>query len=199
MASPIPPTTISLRNVLLRPSISRLSNVSFSMPFSELGSAMDDSFDPTLLPPPPGSAGSVCSNNLNGPRSGHWTVGSNINSAIDDRCRTVWGSSAGAPIVGQPHAHADPIAASLLRKLAKASLEKQIALDAEGTTYSAVRDTAFQHGSALAPASPPKQDSTPKGFYMPRMKDAAGMEFRKKIREDKMMGGAQSQIGLREK
>ena len=145
---------------------------------SDIGSAIDDSFDPTIFRVLPASGGSVRGSdgqyNLNGPRSGHWTVKSSVGSAIDDRCPTVWDARAETQGAAQSHAHAKPIAGSLLRKLGKASLEKQAALDAQRTVQEAVRAPISERGHGSTTASTPKQDAKPKGFYVPRLKDGGG-------------------------
>ncbi|KAK5119845.1 hypothetical protein LTR85_007171 [Meristemomyces frigidus] len=152
------------------------------MAFSDLGSAIDDSFGPTFFPPAPGPAGgdgtrSYC----NGPRSGHWTVTSTIGSGIDDRCPTIWGANAGPYNTQQPGANVEPIAGSLLRKLAKASLEKQAA-EAEVEDYTdgvtKIEQNARQHERLReTERAKAKQDAKPKGFYIPRANDMRGVKI----------------------
>ena len=167
------------------------------MAFSITGSAIDDSFDPTFFAPSPRQAGSVrgsdSQHHFNGPRSGHWTVSSSLGSAIDDRCATVWGSGDGIRVEAQTQAHAQPIAGSLLRKLAKASLEKHNAVEVQAATHEAVENQTSQRGQSLAKAPSAEQDTRPKGFYVPRMKDTRGVDIARRSSQSKVGRGAQVQ------
>ncbi|KAK4544236.1 hypothetical protein LTR36_004446 [Oleoguttula mirabilis] len=166
------------------------------MAFSDLGSAIDDSFSPTFFPPAP--AGPDDQSQYNGARSGHWTVTSSIGSAIDDRCPTVWGANAGQKSVEQPGAYVKPIDGSLLRKLAKASLENNVAaaeVKHHDDSVAELKPNARQQKpTADTGIVKEKPEATPKGFYIPRANDVRGIKITGKGGKDEVVRRPRVQV-----
>ncbi|KAI7553568.1 hypothetical protein KC331_g1137 [Hortaea werneckii] len=133
---------------------------------SDLGSAIDDSFEPNFFQYQPSEP---CQDDTqswyNGPRSGHWSVSSSIGSAIDDRCPTVWGADSvrdgGNAAEGAP---LRPIDGDLLRKLGRTAIEEKIA---EAAAEEALREQASSEVSERRP-SRPEISASPARFYIPK-------------------------------
>ncbi|KAI6910399.1 hypothetical protein KC334_g3445, partial [Hortaea werneckii] len=133
---------------------------------SDLGSAIDDSFEPNFFQYQPSEP---CRDDTqswyNGPRSGHWSVSSSIGSAIDDRCPTVWGADSvrdgGNAAEGAP---LRPIDGDLLRKLGRTAIEEKIA---EAAAEEALGEQASSEVSERRP-SRPEISASPARFYIPK-------------------------------
>ncbi|KAI7593582.1 hypothetical protein KC316_g1651 [Hortaea werneckii] len=133
---------------------------------SDLGSAIDDSFEPNFFQYQPSEP---CQDDTqswyNGPCSGHWSVSSSIGSAIDDRCPTVWGADSvrdgGNAAQGVP---LRPIEGDLLRKLGRTAIEEKIA---EAAAEEALREQASSEVSERRP-SHPETSASPARFYIPK-------------------------------
>ncbi|KAI6955965.1 hypothetical protein D0869_03580 [Hortaea werneckii] len=133
---------------------------------SDLGSAIDDSFEPNFFQYQPSEP---CQDDAqscyNGPRSGHWSVSSSIGSAIDDRCPTIWGADSvrdgGNAAEGAP---LRPIDGDLLRKLGRTAIEEKIA---RAAAEEALREQASSEVSERKP-SRPEISASPARFYLPK-------------------------------
>ncbi|KAI7333202.1 hypothetical protein KC315_g4304 [Hortaea werneckii] len=133
---------------------------------SDLGSAIDDSFEPNFFQYQPSEP---CQDDAqscyNGPRSGHWSVSSSIGSAIDDRCPTIWGADSvrdgGNAAEGAP---LRPIDGDLLRKLGRTAIEEKIA---RAAAEEALREQASSEVSERKP-SRPEISASPARFYIPK-------------------------------
>ncbi|KAI7211748.1 hypothetical protein KC333_g7501 [Hortaea werneckii] len=133
---------------------------------SDLGSAIDDSFEPNFFQYQPSEP---CQDDAqswyNGPRSGHWSVSNSIGSAIDDRCPAVWGADSvrdgGNAAEGTP---LRPIDGDLLRKLGRTAIEEKIA---EAAAEEALRGQASSEVSERRP-SRPEISVSPARFYIPK-------------------------------
>ncbi|KAI7081895.1 Ribokinase-like protein [Hortaea werneckii] len=133
---------------------------------SDLGSAIDDSFEPNFFYYQPSKPYQDDNQSwYNGPRSGHWSVSSSIGSAIDDRCPTVWGpdsmrdsgnAAEGAPL--------RPIDGDLLRRIGRTAIEEKIA---EAAAEEALREQAPSEVSKHE-TSRPEIVAPPAGFYIPK-------------------------------
>ncbi|KAK3111308.1 hypothetical protein LTR53_013577 [Teratosphaeriaceae sp. CCFEE 6253] len=135
---------------------------------SDLGSAIDDSFETNFFPPAAPSNAPEPST-YNGPRSGHWSVSSSIGSGIDDRCPTVWGALPGRGAAGSYNAPIRPLDASLLKRLGRAAVEKAAITQAETKVFN---DTKAAHVSQERREDERTlKQSAPKGFYVPRARE----------------------------
>ncbi|KAI7507611.1 hypothetical protein KC347_g6755 [Hortaea werneckii] len=133
---------------------------------SDLGSAVDDSFEPNFFHYQPSEPYQDDTQSwYNGPRSGHWSISSSIGSAIDDRCPTVWGpdsmrdsgnAAEGAPL--------RPIDGDLLRRIGRTAIEEKIA---EAAAEEALREQAPSEVSKHE-TSRPEIVAPPAGFYIPK-------------------------------
>ncbi len=149
---------------------------------SDLGSAIDDSFEPNFFP-----ASIAPSHGLsayNGPRSGHWSVSSSIGSAIDDRCPTIWGVNTGPGATGPLGATAvKPIEASLLKKIGRAAVAERAAAEVErGRRFVYEADNESQ--ASVKYESKKAKESAPKGFYVPKVKGALNVKTRNEDRKE---------------
>ncbi|GAB1726789.1 hypothetical protein NU195Hw_g6393t1 [Hortaea werneckii] len=137
---------------------------------SDLGSAIDDSFEPNFFQYQPSEPYQDDTQSwYNGPRSGHWSISSSIGSAIDDRCPTVWGpdSIRGSGNVAEG-APLRPIEGDLLRKLGRTVIEGKIA---EAAAEEALREQASSEISKHETSRPeivPQIVPPPAGFYIPK-------------------------------
>ncbi|KAI6832129.1 hypothetical protein KC340_g9525 [Hortaea werneckii] len=133
---------------------------------SDLGSAIDDSFEPNFFQYQPSEP---CQDDAqswyNGPRSGHWSVSSSIGSAIDDRCPTIWGADSvrdgGNAAEGAP---LRPIDGDLLRKLGRTAIEEKIA---RAAAEEALREQASSELSERE-KSRPETVAPPARFFIPK-------------------------------
>ena len=82
-------------------------------------SCIDDSFEPVPWPDFPEEPKTA----LDGKREGHWEVSSSIGSFIDDRCPTIYDY----PVERHAPGAVKPLAGSLLKKLAKATIDEKVA------------------------------------------------------------------------
>ncbi|TKA69697.1 hypothetical protein B0A55_07860 [Friedmanniomyces simplex] len=154
---------------------------------SDLGSAIDDSFSPNFFPV--SVTPSLGTSTYNGPRSGHWSVSSSVGSAIDDRCLTVWGALSGPGATGSPGATAvNPINASLLKRIGRAAVETKAAAEVEVGGQSVSEADNEQQASVRNEVKKVKE-TTPKGFYVPKAKDAPVVKTQK---QDKTSKGAKA-------
>ncbi|RMZ07210.1 hypothetical protein D0862_04335 [Hortaea werneckii] len=133
---------------------------------SDLGSAIDDSFEPNFFQYQPSEPRQDDAQTwYNGPRSGHWSVSSSVGSAIDDRCPTIWGADSvrdgGNAAEGAP---LRPIDGDLLRKLGRTAIEEKIA---EAAAEEALREQAFSEVSKRE-KSRPEISASPARFYIPK-------------------------------
>ncbi|TKA46546.1 hypothetical protein B0A54_02378 [Friedmanniomyces endolithicus] len=149
---------------------------------SDLGSAIDDSFEPNFFP-----ASIAPSHGLsayNGPRSGHWSVSSSIGSAIDDRCPTIWGVNTGPGATGPSGATAvKPIEASLLKRIGRAAVAERAAAEVErGRRFVYEADNESQ--ASVKYESKKANESAPKGFYVPKVKGALTVKTKNENRKE---------------
>ncbi|KAI7231381.1 hypothetical protein KC343_g1437 [Hortaea werneckii] len=144
---------------------------------SDLGSAIDDSFEPNFFQYQPSEPNQGDTQSwYNGPRSGHWSISSSIGSAIDDRCPTVWGPDSirdGGNVA--EGASLRPIEGDLLRKLGRTVIEGKIA---EAAAEQALREQApselSKHETSRPEILPP-----PAGFYIPKTVGGKDLKRRK--------------------
>ncbi|KAI7477755.1 hypothetical protein KC351_g8667 [Hortaea werneckii] len=144
---------------------------------SDLGSAIDDSFEPNFFQYQPSEPYQDETQSwYNGPRSGHWSISSSIGSAIDDRCPTVWGQDSirdgGNVAEGAPPR---PIEGDLLRKLGRTVIEGKVA---EAAAEEALRKQAPSELSKHE-TSRPEIVAPPAGFYIPKTVGGKDLKRRK--------------------
>jgi len=149
---------------------------------SDLGSAIDDSFEPNFFPASVAPSHGLSA--YNGPRSGHWSVSSSIGSAIDDRCPTIWGANTGPGATGPSGATAvKPIEASLLKRIGRAAVAERAAAEVErGRRFVYEADNESQ--ASVKYESKKAKESAPKGFYVPKVKGALNVKTRNEDRKE---------------
>ncbi|KAK1811281.1 hypothetical protein LTR12_014353 [Friedmanniomyces endolithicus] len=157
---------------------------------SDLGSAIDDSFEPNFFP-----ASVAPSHGLsvyNGPRSGHWSVSSSIGSAIDDRCPTIWGVNIGPGATGPSGATAvKHIEASLLKRIGRAAVAERAAAEVErGRRFVYEADNESQSSVKLELKK--AKESAPNGFYVPKVKGALDVKARRENRKEEEVHAAKA-------
>ncbi|KAK1088007.1 hypothetical protein LTR48_002025 [Friedmanniomyces endolithicus] len=149
---------------------------------SDLGSAIDDSFEPNFFPASVAPSHGLSA--YNGPRSGHWSVSSSIGSAIDDRCPTIWGVNTGPGATGPSGATAvKPIEASLLKRIGRAAVAERAAAEVErGRRFVYEADNESQ--ASVKYESKKAKESAPKGFYVPKVKGALNVKTKNENRKE---------------
>ncbi|KAK0346643.1 hypothetical protein LTR91_015660 [Friedmanniomyces endolithicus] len=149
---------------------------------SDLGSAIDDSFEPNFFPASVAPSHGLSA--YNGPRSGHWSVSSSIGSAIDDRCPTIWGANTGPGATGPSGATAvKPIEASLLKRIGRAAVAERAAAEVERGRRSVYEADNESQASVKYEAKKAKE-SAPKGFFVPKVKGALNVKTKNEDRKE---------------
>ncbi|KAK0302999.1 hypothetical protein LTR91_003627 [Friedmanniomyces endolithicus] len=163
---------------------------------SDLGSAIDDSFEPNFIPESVAPSHGLSA--YNGPRSGHWSVSSSIGSAIDDRCPTIWGVNTGPRATGPSGTTAvKPIGASLLKRVGRAAVAERAAAEVErGRRFVREADNESQ-GSSKFDAKKAKESEL-KGFYVPKVKGALDVKTKKEVRKEVEVQAAKANLPKRQ-
>ncbi|KAK0264889.1 hypothetical protein LTS09_001297 [Friedmanniomyces endolithicus] len=162
---------------------------------SDLGSAIDDSFEPNFIPESVAPSHGLSA--YNGPRSGHWSVSSSIGSAIDDRCPTIWGVNTGPRATGPSGTTAvKPIEASLLKRIGRAAVAERAAEVERGRRFVHEADNDSQ--ASFKFDAKKAKESELKGFYVRKVKGALDVKTKKEVRKEVEVQAAKANLPKRQ-